>query len=333
MGDKEVFLDFYGIKVLISSKWVELIERISGDFSYFKVENCEPYIKIQVDNDRPLWGSTDKWDWNTTKVKFVDRGNERECNYQDRVKVVYDFKLEAAFVVGDDLHRVHEVTYLLILSRVGKLLDLQGVHRLHSMAFSYNEKLVIGAFSSGHGKSTLLSFLLEDSCIKLFSDDCPLVTTSGEVLPFPLRLGFESDGLLPSFLKDASCFRLKRRRFGEKKLFPLNNLNLTVGKNYKEIIVLSSGGRGSREFQWEKVNGFSSLLHFLREGLIGVGLPMVYEYFWEIGFRDFLLKLKIFFSRLYALGWLWIKAKKIRVTLSSDLSSDVLKIKEELEKN
>ena len=67
--------------------------------------------------------------------------------------------------------------------------------------------------------------------------------------------------------------------------------------------------------------------HLFVHLVIGLGLPMVLEYFWEKGFRDFLCKSKIFFSRFSAAFFLALRAKNYIIYLGNDIEHNVKSIK------
>ncbi|MCR9205214.1 MAG: hypothetical protein NXH75_11585, partial [Halobacteriovoraceae bacterium] len=78
--------------------------------------------------------------------------------------------------------------------------------------------------------------------------------------------------------------------------------------------------------------GLLHLRHLIKEGVIGFGLPMLFEYFWEPGWKDFFRKTAIFFSRLGAVIRLWLKAKKYKVVLTNNPDVNVELLSKELEK-
>jgi hypothetical protein len=55
-----------------------------------------------------------------------------------------------------------------------------------------------------------------------------------------------------------------------------------------------------------------------KHGVIGIGLPMVIEYFWENGFSDFVIKIRIFILRLLAFSGLLLRAKKMKLYLGKN---------------
>ncbi len=325
---KKHFFNFYGYIVEIETDWTEISSRLCQDFSFFKV-STEDSVQLSIQIKQAplsLKEPEARYCYVSEKVSFYNNGKSRYCNYHEKVETLGDFNINKFIVQGEDLHGVHEVSYLLILSRVGKALDKKGLHRLHSVGFIFKETLFLGLFSSGVGKTTLLSHIMQKPGFSMMSDDSPLISNDGGVSPFPIRLGFNKDGHIPTCFKDKKYYELERFRYGTKRLYSLDELNYSINGTYKKIVLLS--GRQGSDTEVESSLGLSHAIHIFREGVVGVGLPILFEYFWESGFEDLITKLKIATMRISAFIKLWINAKKYKITLSSDHDKNYELIKE-----
>ncbi len=317
---KKLFFNFYGVEVVVETLWQEIADRLDKDFSLYSCEGAKgPALSVQIDQTAISSTENAKYQYRSSKVSFYEDQGKRHCRYLDKVESEICFHTGEAKVRGLDLNSVHEVSYLLILSRVGKALDTLGMHRLHAAAFIKDEVLFLALFPSGGGKSTLISSLMEDKSFKLYSDDSPLIDSEGKVHPFAIRIGFER-GSVPESLINHPYYLLKRFRYGEKALFSLRDLDWSVGGKYKEVVLLS-GLRGSSA-SFNKNLGLSQLSHVFNEGVIGFGLPILYEYFWEYGHRDFFRKVQIVIARVLTFMKFWFKANKYEVTLTSDFNEN-----------
>ena len=239
-----------------------------------------------------------KWRASKNSVTY-DEGAVRYNDYGGTLLSRYDYTRREGRLWSLSLERLHEVTYLMILSLTGKKLDLLGLHKIHAMGAVVEGTAVIGMMDTGVGKSTLLAYLLTDSSVELLSDDCPLIDCHGRVHPFPLRLGL---GLVPKDLaiKNASenIYHLERKFYGRKRLLCLSGLKNPVGRNYRKALIFQ-GRRGTGE---DPIIVRKSPLHFfmalMKHMALGVGLPIIFEYFWRRGFSDFCTKAEIAFLRL-----------------------------------
>lgn len=334
MNQEEVFFNFQGVRVRISSSWKDILTKLSKDFSLNLVEKADLLdLDLKIFKESVTVPKEVSWDRATFKVRFYDEGDTRYCFYENKVRSEFSFLRREAKVFGLDENLVHEISYLLTLTRVGKSLDLKGLHRLHGLGFVYNKKLVLGLFPSGGGKTTFLSHLMSRSEAEIFSDDSPLIDIAGNVHPFLIRIGFEEEGVIPKEWAILPFYFLERRHFGVKKLLSLSDLNFKIGNEYEEIILLRCSRKRVREFSWKKEFGFKHFQHMFKEGVIGIGLPMLFEYFWENGYQDFLRKTKIAISRLLSMCLLWIKAKKIKVVFTNDPYENVNSVLDELKRS
>lgn len=329
MIGKNIFLNFYGYNVEVETDWPEIADRLSKDFSHFEKKSpIAANLNIQIlKKNLSLRDSSQKYTYKSKKVSFYNLGKTRYCNYNELVETFCDFERNKFIVQGQDLHGVHEVAYLLILSRVGKALDQLGAHRLHSVGFIYERTLFVGLFSSGVGKTTLLSNLMERPGFSMVSDDSPLVNrVNVEIQPFPIRLGFNKDSTPPDYFKGKVSYELNRFRYGVKSLYSLRDLDYLIGGPYERVVLLT-GIQGPVATHSSSL-GLAHAKHMFLEGVIGFGLPILFEYFWEAGSGDFLIKTRITFSRILTFYKLWKKTKKYNVTLSSDDSQNYEMIKE-----
>lgn len=334
MNQEEIFLNFQGVRVRIASSWKEILIKLSKDFSFYITERSDFFdLNLEVYKESVTVPNEVTWDRATYKVRYYDEEDFRFCFYDKKVRSEICFHKGDARVFGLDENLVHEICYLLTLTRVGKILDLNGLHRLHGLGFIYNKKLVLGLFPSGGGKTTFLSHLMARSEAEILSDDSPLVDLKGEVHPFLIRIGFEEEGIIPKEWINLPFYLLERRHFGLKKLLSLTDISIKTGKEYKEVILLRASKKRKKDFSWKREFGLIHFYHMVKEGVVGFGLPMLFEYFWENGYKDFFKKTKIAFSRMISMSMLWIKAKKIRVVFTNDPYENVNSVLDELKRS
>jgi len=321
-----VSFSFYSIAVQVIGQ-KNLIDKLKLDFSFFVVEPVhQHHITVKADSALPgaIPANMKKW-MNYKDAEIYDRKSERYVKYGDRGLVHLDFKNENYLVVSKEKDLSHELTYLLVLSRVGKYLDLKGLHRIHACAFSLGEELFVFPSSSGGGKSTLLLQGVSGGG-KIYSDDTPLVNSKGDILPFPIRLGFNKSPSLPSALQGAEQYTLKRREYGEKFLVSLKDQERVLGSSHDSMTIclprkVEVGGPRLKSIHWVFI-----LIPIFKYLVIGVGTPVVFEFFWERGPSGFYKKLRIFGKRLVASFWLIWKSRKREFRFSLSGKENISKL-------
>lgn len=327
------YFNFYGIEVKLICDQVELSKKLHKDFSFFKARSGEEsskkiVISAQAKKIEEYPFSPNIIRFQNSKVRIYEKDKVRICSYsssetpnKDEISIS-NFKKNKIEIFCTDLNRLHELTYLAILSRVGKALDEIGLHRLHAMAAIKNETLYLGLMSSGVGKTTLLTHLLSEAEFSLVSDDSPLIDRKGRVYPFPIRVGFEAEGIIPPSWNEAPFYTLNRKEYGLKKLVSIEDIKSPIGGEYNRI-KLFKGERGFENAKLKPVSFLKVFKHIFEQGIIGVGLPILFEYFWEFGPIDFLRKIKIFFSRSLSFYCLVKRSEVYEFQMSSEISENI----------
>ena len=296
-----------GLYVRFGTNSNELSEKISKDFSYFKksgIPDPKKVITIYAFLEKPdfsvLKGGRI---WRKSKNSTTyDVGETRYNDYRGKLLSVYDYSKDEGRLWSEDGDKLHEVTYLLILSITGKKLDTLGLHRVHAMAAVYRGVCFVGMMDMGVGKSTLLGHMLVDREVALLSDDIPVVDGQGRFRAFPLRLGL---GDIPEALRvrdvEKNVYTIKREFYGTKKLLCLDGIENGVAGGYGRLVIFE--GRRAGEGSGVSARRGSPLRLFfalLKHMVVGVGTPVIFEYFWRRGWRDFWVKAHIALLRLGA---------------------------------
>ena len=325
---KKITLNFYGLIVSIRSRLEhEVLDLLSKDFSFFSSQaesECNLSFSLEIIEASPPMEMIPKVKATMQTINSIcyDVGNERFCDYYSELLVILDKKTNQAKLFSKNRKKTHEVAYLLILSRIGKKMDLMGLHKLHAFSVSYKDMAIVCMMPMKGGKSTLLMEFLKDSRFKMISDDIPLINQKGEVIPFPIKIGL-SDKPIQIEIKDPeiNLYQMDRGQYGIKNLLCLNGIPGKIegsNKIFKKIILIEAF-RFNSPVSVLKDNSLPLIfIGVFKHGIIGFGLPMVIEYFWENGIGDFFIKAKIFFQRLFAFSILSIRADKKKLFLGRD---------------
>lgn len=249
-------------------------------------------------------------------------GQIRYNDYYGKLISIFDYDHETSTIISMDLDKTHEVAYLLILSRVGKKLDLKGLHKLHAFAISYRDNALVCMMPTKGGKSTLLMNLLKDPEIKMISDDIPLFNVKGEILPFPIKIGLDHySNTLPVKDPEHNIYFLKREQYGLKTFISTAGLEEKVekpGKKFKKVILVEAYRFNSATSTLKRNSLLKTYKGLMKHAVVGVGLPMIMEYFWEFGIKDFFIKAIIFLSRLFAALVFGIRSERFMLFLGKN---------------
>jgi hypothetical protein len=320
----EIFNSFY--KVISNDS--KVTERIALDFSYFITEviPLTPTETIEILVQDPPWEIIPplvaKKQTDTSII--YEEGNIRYNDYHGQALTTVNQKNKISVVYCQDLHLAHELGYLLILSKSGKEMDLKGFHKVHAMGLQLKGVNLIMISPSKGGKSTHFLELLSDPAFKIYSDDTPVVDGNGNIFAFPLRVGIEEGAEVPSYVDKNKTYELVRRKFGAKKLIPLTAMGREIAQFNKLQRTILVVGKRSRKHSPElrAVSNLTMAPFLIKYMIVGVGLPMILEYFLETGFKDILKRFKIIFKRSMAALNLMFCSEKYIFEMSSDIRAN-----------
>jgi hypothetical protein len=317
-----------GIGVVVDLEDQRLIDWLKFDFSMFLVEDfdrAELTVRVTIGRERPklpnLVASTQ-----TPHYVSYDDGAHRYVDYFGRALVDYNYDVDHGEIYSADPTFAYERLFLLILSRCGEKLDHRGLHRVHALGATFDDKALLFLMPEHGGKSTLGLSIMEHPRFKFLSDDAPLIDHKGQVYPSPLRIGLRSPDAakgIPSeyvrtFLRDGRDTKtvIKMSYFAER-----------IEKESKPIQWIFIG-------QWinhndpriEPVSAFAVYATLFRDCVFGLGLAQVIEYFLRSKRNDLLAKTGIVFKRVCAVTVLLLRGRSRRFLLgpNADKNKDCL---------
>lgn len=245
-----------------------------------------------------------------------DDGPVRWNDYFGKALSYLNYQSGDAAIYSPSLDLIHELAYLLVLSLSGKQMDRAGFHKIHACGVSFMSKNLLIALPSKGGKTTLFLELCKHPGVSLISDDTPVIDSRGLVHAFPLRVGVDHlpEGLAP---KDFPIFR--REKFSDKFLIPLQQLGRPIYSGGDLPSVLVIGLRSSGDYpQILRASTMQGLKALFEHMIIGIGLPMVVEYFVKNTWRDWLTLIHIFLKRSFAALAFWRRSRVYFLIMSSN---------------
>jgi hypothetical protein len=331
-------LNFYQYNIKINSDSVTLINDLSEDFSYFlnSTNKSEQFLEITVKTQAPpqvpkgLMAKSQSFN----SIKYI----QNEVTYFDfygKVLQIENTKNQSSIFYGADEARLYEVVYLYILSLSGKDLDLHHLHKIHAASVLVNDKIIINMMPMKGGKSTWLLHMIKNfPKLQMISDDTPLVDKTGNILVFPTRMAVDLETYQRAGLNVPNLRSFKREQYGEKVLIDYSALNIKVANNSdlknKKILLLDSHRISGDVPTIKKIGKMATLNSLMRHMVIGVGLPIIAEYFVRFNLLDFIKLAIIFCYRLLAALRLVFKARSYQVGMCNDVTKNIQFLKSEL---
>jgi hypothetical protein len=315
-----VEFEFYGVGLSVASSSPELLRSFARDFGYFARTASARTVSVEAHLAPPPWDRVPAEVASRISPNAVtfDRGSVRYNDYYGEALAIYDFSRETGEVWSENPDLLYEITYLLCLSRIGEIHDLRGIHRVHALGISLNDRGALILLPEGGGKSTLCMAMLRHREVRVLSDDTPLYSR-GKLLAFPMRIGLrgaDGYGIPPEFLRV-----MHRRNRASKTLIDVRYFRDRIAADATPNVVIV-GARRNGDESWIEPIGAAGAMSSLTANLVfGLGLPQVVEFFLRGGAREALSKLSIARSRFSAAAALAWRARLYRLTLGRDVDA------------
>jgi|CXWL01.1.fsa_nt_gi hypothetical protein len=269
-------LDFHGVRADIICADSRLLEEYRRDFSYFISSLETPtHIRLEVRREpapRVPFRTLLKW----RSARIGHSNGTRQVDYEGRARLEYDLERESGTLFGEDLDLLHELGYLTVLSRVGERLDLQGLHRIHALGFTYQGRGGLLILPMNGGKSRLGLELLGREGFGLLSDDIPLLDASDLAMKaFPMSLSLRGDDWRGISEKHLRVFT--RRRYGAKRLVDVDYFRDRVGDSAPLSWILLGERDGRQAPKLASCSKARATAGLFSPMVLGAGTPQILE--------------------------------------------------------
>lgn len=326
---KHIYFDFYNFIVSISSEKYDVLDLLEKDFKHFQIKECkksnlkltvyeeEKYQHLIPDNVIATKQSFNSITYDHDKKRFND--------YYNEALSIYDYECNSCEIYSKNESLLHEISYLVILSKQGKWSDLNRLHKIHAMGVTNGDQNLILMMPMKGGKTTSFIKFIQETKLGLISDDTPMIDKNGRINIFPIRIGVEPKKYYDDFLKSIDSqhlYSLNRREYGQKTLIDLSFFKNRFIQTGSQTLLVQGIRKSSGGPKLNKCSKFKMLKHLLVNMIVGFGLPMVIEYFIENTLKDHLKNIKIFYFRLMASLRLLNKSKCFEIEVSKDIDAN-----------
>lgn len=322
-GLSDLYLNFYGCIVKVSSGERACLDNARRDFFYFfcpqpPEKPLSVSIRLHREPAPPL----------PAQAKQVFQTNEGVCYQYEQIRYVdysgkalakYDFRSEEGVAFSLDDNLLHEISYIMILSRIGELLDRKGIHRLHSLAVSVDHSAIICLLPMGGGKTTLALELIKTNDCFLLSDEIAAIDGFLQVLPFPLRLGVRTTERIDPNMPGRHLRSITRIAYGPKVLIDVEYFMRKVASEPARLGVVLFGERNNfKKPELKRLSKFAALCHVLKYITFGYQLPQTKAYFFKFSVGYFITLFTILLSRILSGVKIALSVKCYRFNLADN---------------
>ena len=323
---RDLFFDFHGVRVRVGCADAETAGRVAEDFAYFAIEGPDSIhagdLDLEIDAYRRAPDYADlpplKASMYSPRNICYTKGPVTFIDYFGDALSIYNRAEESLRIYSDRLCLLHEIVFLTMLSRVCERLERNRMHRVHALAIERRGQCAMFAMPSGGGKTTLgMRFLKGSAPYKLVSEDSPLITRWGRVLPFPLRFGVAAAE--PPDVAPEHVTRLERMEFEPKYLISLRAFEGSIATGTFAPRMLFVGDRTlGMTCEIREVGFAAGFRALVRHMIVGVGLYQGVEFLLRTSPVDLVNKSGLLCSRVLAALALLRQARVFALELGRD---------------
>lgn len=298
--DGSVTFSFYGFGINVKSQDPQTLQDVRRDYSFFLDDAVIPKIFFEIFDEAPDYGKLPPLKakiYSSRNICYA-QGNLSFIDYFGKGLTIIDRDTNIYKIFCTDAHLRHEIVFLSILSLVGQDLDSKHLHRVHGLGLAINNKAVLLLLPSGGGKTTLLLELMKHDFIKIISEDSPLIDSSGNALPFPIRIGVTLAGKPPAIPKE-HLHLVQRMEFEAKYLIDISFFEEKISGEPLKVQHILCGTRClGAESSIILLSKCAALKDLITNSVVGIGLYQGVEFLLQHSVWELLKKCGLLFSRL-----------------------------------
>ncbi len=276
-------LDFHHHIILVKGAEGAVGEKLKSEFHFFLSPDKYPDLTIELNHGALPPTPSVPVDKILETCLVYRLGRRKYIDYYGEALTIVDNDSKTISISSASVERLFELAFLTIHSRAGDFLDEAGFSRIHAMAVSYKNVNAIVMLPSKGGKSTLLTYLLENPDIKIIADDMPLVDRRGRILPFPTKISM-TEKPESGELSKLNWNEFMRAHYPPKWTASLSSIpeRLEVAPEKNPVLLLNGIRLSHGESlivpatKWQMIPG---VLHHM---VIGAGLPQIIEIFLDM---------------------------------------------------
>lgn len=321
---ESIIFSFYDFGIEVKSLDHQSIDNIRRDFSFFVDTNKTAEVHFEIFTTppdylsfpplRPSSHSPRNFSYRNKNLLFID--------YFGKGLLIVDSIKKEYKVFSSEPHLRHEIVFLSILSLVGQNFDSRHIHRVHGLGLEINGNGVLILLPQGGGKTTLMLELLKYPNVKLISEDTPLINSSGEILPFPIRIGIDANTKLPD-LPEKYLRLVKRMEFEPKYLLDIEYFKDKIAKSPCKLKFVFEGIRclGSNT-EIIPAPKLQLLRAFIINSVIGLGVYQGIEFLIQNSPFELIKKSSVLISRFKNSYKIVLRAKAYTFLTGSDINKN-----------
>ena len=324
MTDHATALDIHGFTVRCEADSDAFAEELVRPLRFFRRDDASPLVTIVVHESDPPYDRLPQLEaqFSTPRNVVYRNGKLKVVDYFGKGATLYEAGSARYEIYSRDRNLLCEAFYLLVLSLLGQYCDEHGLLRVHALALSSNDRAFLLMIPQGGGKSTMAFRLLAESQMRLISDDDPIISARGEVLPFPRALGV-LDRKKIADVADEHVYSVDRMEFGMKYFIDVEHWNGRIETRpitKATLFVTRRLLNGSASIV--KASKRKAMASLMRDAVFGVGLYQGVEFMFSHSSWEALAKGTTVMKRMARAARLVAASDVYELTLSGNVAEN-----------
>lgn len=314
----------HGLLIECKAPSSELEALVVRPYKSYLSEDKTPEAVIEIVPEAPPYDQFPNMEasYSTPRNVVYDSRERRIVDYFGKGAVVEDKSGQRFRIYGSDHNFLQEAFYLLVLSIFGQYCDRVGMLRIHAMALSYENMAILMPIPQGGGKSTMAFAMLQEDGFKLISDDEPVVSPDGSILPFTLRIGTLDQNKLKK-IPEEFIYSIDRMEFGLKHFIDVAYWEPQLeSRPLKDIIYVTTRRVLNGPPSIRKIPKYRVIKSLVRDAIIGVGLYQGLEFLLSRSIWTTVGKTGTVFKRSLCAWRMLGSARTYELTLSRDINEN-----------
>ena len=312
-------LDFHHHIILVKGAEASVEDKLKSEFHFFLSPDKYPELTIEL-NYGALPPTPSLPVEKILETCLIYRlGRRKYIDYFGEALTIVDEDSRTISIYSASVERLFELAFLTIHSRAGDMLDRAGLSRIHAMAVSYKNVNAVVMLPSKGGKSTLLTYLLENPDIKIIADDMPLVDRSGRILPFPTKISMTERPETGELAK-LNWNEFMRAHYPPKWTASLSSISerLEIAPEKNPVLLLNGVRLSHGESMIIPATKWQMIPGVLEHMIVGMGLPQIIEIFLQFRITDIFKMITHAFLRTWCAVMLVKRADTFTIYLGHD---------------
>jgi hypothetical protein len=314
----------HGLAVECSAPTAELESQLVRPFSLYLADKGTANVIIEIVENTPPYDQlpTMEVSYNTPRNVVYDTKDLRVVDYFGKGAVLEDKVRQTFTIYGVDRNFLQEAFYLLVLSIFGQHCDKTGLLRIHAMALSYEDKAILMPMPQGGGKSTMAFAMLKEEGFRLISDDEPIASPEGSILPFALRIGTLDKAKIRDIPAEF-VYSIDRMEFGLKHFIDVRYWEPQLEfRALNDIVYVTTRRVLNGPAAIRPIPKYRVVKSLLRDAIIGVGLYQGLEFLLSHSIWSTVSKVGTVFKRSFS-AWKMLRgARTYQMTLTRDIDEN-----------